>query len=329
VLDPGDRDRLDEQARTGGYAYVRNLVAAEAAVLHGQFNVAKILRALAHTQWVRAMEAARLLAADSDPTHLFQQILHELPGDNIGGGSPSLAALDARDAAVKVGVTNLVVRAVTSLAAHSDVQESDVDQFVWACFGCGNLTEGEAPDGCSVCGAQASEFRRFEPFYSVTPEHLGRQSPAEIVTVLASIPDMLAATVAGVADSVLGRKPSPGEWGIKEIMAHMLETDLLFARRAHTILAQEPGRVPGIESPIPPWLLHEGKRYEELTAQGILARLRQVRADSLTLLGGLASAQWGWYGTNGGTQTTLLDLGTWLANHDQGHLVQIRRLTSQ
>ncbi|MGN6700540.1 MAG: hypothetical protein ACTHMR_20490, partial [Thermomicrobiales bacterium] len=52
---------LVEQAHTGGAGYVRDLAAAEAAVLSGQFNLAKVLRALAHAQRVQALAAARLL----------------------------------------------------------------------------------------------------------------------------------------------------------------------------------------------------------------------------------------------------------------------------
>jgi len=53
------RESLIAQVQKGGYAYVRNLVAAEAAILRGQFNVAKVLRAAAHAHRVLAMEAAR------------------------------------------------------------------------------------------------------------------------------------------------------------------------------------------------------------------------------------------------------------------------------
>lgn len=56
----------DELIRRGSYAYVRNLAAAEAAVLRGQFNLAKVLRALAHSQRAQALAAARRVAAVQD-----------------------------------------------------------------------------------------------------------------------------------------------------------------------------------------------------------------------------------------------------------------------
>jgi hypothetical protein len=50
--------RLEAQAALGGQAYVRILAAAEATVLWGQFNLAKVPRALAHSQRAQAMGAA-------------------------------------------------------------------------------------------------------------------------------------------------------------------------------------------------------------------------------------------------------------------------------
>src|SRR5712691_10197443 len=100
IMDTDRRKQLEEAARAGGYAYVRNLAAAEAAVQRGQFNVAKVLRAVAHAQCIRAREAARLLTADIDPAHLIDVILHELPGAGASATGSALAVLEAQDAAV-------------------------------------------------------------------------------------------------------------------------------------------------------------------------------------------------------------------------------------
>jgi hypothetical protein len=89
----------------------------------------------------------------------------------------------------------VVRRAAESLQRHGDVMESDVAQFVCGCYGCGNLIEvaGAAPEACEVCGALSPEFAWFEPFYSITPEQLGQRSPAEILAILAVVPEEAAA----------------------------------------------------------------------------------------------------------------------------------------
>ena len=69
---------LIAQYKVGATAYVRNLSAAEEAVQNGQFNIAKVLRAAAHTQRILAMGAARLMAGEIDKTNLLEVIAEEL-----------------------------------------------------------------------------------------------------------------------------------------------------------------------------------------------------------------------------------------------------------
>ena len=107
----------------------------------------------------------------------------------------------------------------------------------------------------------------------------------------------------------------------------MLETDLLFARRVTTLLREQ--GVPNLDTPVPPWKLQEGKGYEELPLSELLRRLREARSMSLDLVRGLRPEDWARRGTVRGASTSLLDLGTWLANHDRGHLAQIQDLAGR
>jgi rubrerythrin len=54
---------------------------------------------------------------------------------------------------------DIAARALASLSHHTDVAESDVNQHIWGCYGCGRLVEGDRPDSCPACGALAVEFR--------------------------------------------------------------------------------------------------------------------------------------------------------------------------
>ncbi len=314
------RDALATEVARGGRASVRNLALAEAAVVRGQFNLAKVLRALAHTQRVQALAAARLLAPDIDPAEVLGTIAAEL-------AEPLPDASVAGAAAVRERANGIARRAEASLAGHHDVTEMDIGQFLWGCYGCGYLAEGELPDVCPICGALAIEFEEFGPFYSWTPEHLGQLRPAEILEILRAGPDTVTAAFAGLDEASLSTKPSPQEWCPKEIAGHMLETERLFVRRVRAVLADQ--AMPILDTPIPPWRLQEGLGYEELSASELLGRLREARAATLTLVGGLRSEDWVRTGTIRGTAITLLDLGTWLANHDRGHLAQLQRLAGR
>src|SRR5579859_4411025 len=72
---------LASEVERGGRAYIRNLAAAERAILDGRFNTAKILRAAAHAQRAMAMEAARLLQEELGESDVLNLILEEIGTD--------------------------------------------------------------------------------------------------------------------------------------------------------------------------------------------------------------------------------------------------------
>ena len=322
---------LITQYEVGATAYVRNLSAAEDAVQKGQFNIAKVLRSAAHTQRILAMGAARLMAGKTNKTRLLEVISKELKD---GDSSNIFEALndDQREYQKKLKQFDLVReklaeildRSIRSLKSNFDIQESDVHQFIWGCYGCGYLVEGAPPDACQVCGALGVEFEWFGPFYAGTPEHLGQLSPHEMIEILESIPKQVSDAISGIDDKVLSKKPSEEEWCIKEIVGHIIETDKLFVKRVETVLKAQ--GVPEIPRTTPPWKLHEGKGYEALSATELISRLKETRATSLKLVKDLKNEDWVRQGTLMGSANSILDLGSWLTNHDRGHLAQIKKL---
>lgn len=333
-MDAKRRRRLATEMRKGSLAYVRNLIAAEAAVLRGQFNVAKVLRAAAHAQRVLAMEAARLSNSTRPPDAVLRTILGEIVEAPLRGRAgatgrgPAGRAERERAASVRSRLRGILQRSVASLENHPDVLESDVAQHLWGCYGCGAIAEGERPDACAVCGALAPEFEWFGPFYNATPEHLGQLTPGATVAALKRVPKELSHVLSRTDDLALRNKPSPTEWCAKEIVGHMVETDLLFVRRASAMLATEGPA--DISTTVPPWKLQEGKGYEKLSSSELADRFSRARTASLGLVRRLKAGDWARRAINRTagqyTSVSLLDLGTWLANHDTGHLAQIRRL---
>ncbi len=61
-------------------------------------------------------------------------------------------------------------------------------------------------------------------------------------------------------------------------------------------------------------------------AEEIVRWLQLVRQATLQLLQGLTTDDWMRQGLLQEGRITLLDLGTWIANHDRGHLAQIQAL---
>ncbi|MEM7117258.1 MAG: DinB family protein [Chloroflexota bacterium] len=299
----------------GGNAYVRNLAGAEIAIERGQFNVAKVLRAAAHTQRTLGMQAARQLTRDISAEETLQAIADELIQ------APNAVGLNE---AAKKSLADIVSRSLASLAANPDILEKDVPIILTGCYNCGILVEKGGIEVCPHCGALAVELEWFGPFYAETAEHLGQLTPDEIIATLESIPKQVENAIAGISNDKLNEKPSADEWCAKEIIAHMFETDLAFAERVRTILSTD--GVPALPRAKPPWKLHEGKGYETYSAKQLLTQLHTIRAESLALVRDLSQKDWVRQGTLMGSVSSILDLGTWVANHDKGHLAQIQRL---
>jgi rubrerythrin/uncharacterized damage-inducible protein DinB len=318
---------LTSELERGGRAYIRNLAAAEHAVLNGQFNTAKVLRASAHSQRIMAMEAARLLENEYGAQNVLNAVLEESGSDQdwVRSVSEDTAVRQyfLQSAEVRERLRDIIQRALASLENKPDVLESDVAQFLRGCYGCGAILEGDPPHACPICGALSVEFEGFGPFYSSTAEHLGQLSPEDIINILEGIPDEVEAAIKNVDQTMLQQKPSLDEWSVAEIIGHMLETDLLFVKRAQTLLETQ-----GIELPwpMPPWKLQEGKGYETLQSTELIAHMRAARTQSLALIRAMTPEDWTRKGLSFGSKISMLDLGTWLANHDRGHLAQIKRL---
>ena len=73
---PSESD-LEGRIRFGAYSYLRSLAVAEAAIPKGQFNLAKVLRALAHAQRAQAIRAARQIADTLEPSAALDLSLAE------------------------------------------------------------------------------------------------------------------------------------------------------------------------------------------------------------------------------------------------------------
>jgi hypothetical protein len=307
-------ERLAEVVSTSAATAMRCLAAAEHAVLTGRFNLAKVLRACAHAARLTSLTAARTLSARTPPAAVLAEAGEVLM--RAWGPPPATPPGPA--------VRGVVDRALRSLEGNRDVLESDVAQSLWGCQVCGAIFEDRVPDRCGSCGALRFEFEWFGPFYSGTFERLGRQSPDAIQRIVHDSPARLAALVAGVEEENLARRPSPDEWGIKEIAGHLIDVTELFSWRVLRILvAASP---PSLDGPVPPWRLLEGKGYAQGSTAAIVEGFRGATRDALEMVAGLDGDGWGRFGLIGRRVTTILDLGTWLANHNIAHLAQIEAL---
>jgi rubrerythrin/uncharacterized damage-inducible protein DinB len=325
-------ERLQAQVEMGGQTYTACLVAAEKAILLGQFNVTKVLRAIAFAQRSQAQTIARLLDTNLES----QSFLLDL-GKQLQASSANLLTLaesdeldqDVRSMLHHIGVAQqrlaeITDRSVASLETNHDVLEKDVHLHVQVCATCGCFIEGWSEKTCPICGSLSAQFEWFGPYYSSTPERLGLLAPEQILQIMKAAPEQLDVIIADVDDSVLSTKPTPEEWSVKEIAGHMIAVEAMFADLIRQLLSADDWA--DLNSRVLPWKLHEGLGYEEMSAAELAEHFRSNRAELLELLIGLSPDLWSRRGMRIGQSLTLLDVGFYIANHDLGHLAQIRHI---
>jgi rubrerythrin len=297
-----------EQMMSSASHYFNTLAAIERAVTSGHFNIAKVLRAVAHVQQAVALDHARSKTSSEALSESMKNFVATDYRIDTSDGVPVEATSRMNE---------IVERSLKSLESNEDVSESDVAQSLWGCTNCGNVVEHERPDACDLCGVLAPEFKGFGPFFSGTVS--GNLKPKDIIRILEEAADETVEIVSEVDERMLSNKPDPTEWSAKETLAHMLETDGLFVARIEFILNGDGSKE--FPSPMPPWKLHEGKGYNEMESGVVLDRYLANRRHSMEILRSLSEADWA---KQVGSQS-LLALGTWASTHDRGHMEQLRR----
>jgi uncharacterized damage-inducible protein DinB len=145
---------------------------------------------------------------------------------------------------------------------------------------------------------------------------------AELRDALAATPDRVAALAAGLDAKTLRERPEPGEWSMKEVLAHLMELERgLFLPRFRLMATQERPRFEAFD-PIA-WARERDRR--EGRFEDDLAAFRRARADTLAYLVTLpagAAERPGLSGHFG--PLTLAQYVTHAADHDLEHLAQMR-----
>lgn len=83
------------------------------------------------------------------------------------------------------------------------------------------------------------------PYYG---NYIGRvPEGADVLGLLASQPAELQALLSNVSDAQANAYPAPGEWSIKEVLGHLLDTERVFAYRMLRFARDEKQPLPGFD----------------------------------------------------------------------------------
>lgn len=144
------------------------------------------------------------------------------------------------------------------------------------------------------------------------------------IDLLEKTPDLLTALVAKLADAALDVHPSPEDWSIREVLAHLVDDESYVMRlRVERMVKEDRPRL--TEHDERHWYAQRNTTRDHIDL--LLGDFRLQRSASLQLLRSLRPSDWEREGYQ--PEYGVLTVATWLGHwveHDQTHLRQIERV---
>ncbi len=188
---------------------IRLLAIARGLEDEGQYNVAKLFRATAYGEGVRAtMDRPR---PNSGLYEAMEAMIAELADSEIG------APVEA------------MTQALATLRAGGFPTQEDIPA-TFACRHCGHIMLGEPPEVCPTCRSRRMTFQPFPPVWYSAP--ISRED------VLAAMQTNLD-DIRRISDGVTEAQADTGEWPFRAILAHLLGSEALLVGRAVRMLEED------------------------------------------------------------------------------------------
>lgn len=146
-------------------------------------------------------------------------------------------------------------------------------------------------------------------------------TPEDPVAAMAAFPTELGRVVEPLSPDELERKPRPGEWSTKEVVAHLAETEVAFGWRLRVMLADDqPHLAPYDQNAWASALIYEG--YSVPRALRLFEVLREAHCALLKALEPGAWKHTARHSERG--KISVRDLVNHRAHHDLQHFAKLR-----
>lgn len=143
---------------------------------------------------------------------------------------------------------------------------------------------------------------------------------AEVFAVWRQQLDDLPGTLAGVSEARAEQHPAPGEWSLKEIVGHIIDTERIFAYRALCLARGEQQALPGFDQDD----YVRAANFNARALSDLLEEFALVRRANLLAFRDLTPAQAQQRGTASGQPVSVRALLWMMAGHVEHHLASMR-----
>ena len=160
----------------------------------------------------------------------------------------------------------------------------------------------------------------FDEYKARLVSYVGERDPLEI---LRESPSALEQLVAGRAAERLTAAPAPGKWSVAEILAHLVDDELILGYRMRSVLVTPRSEIVSFDQRR--W--SDTLRYGDIPVSASLNAFRAFRDWNLELVGRLSPAEWDTFGIHQERgKESVRDMVRLYAGHDVNHTNQIRRI---
>ena len=152
---------------------------------------------------------------------------------------------------------------------------------------------------------------------------LGNSEGMNPIKVQAATADRLAKLIKGVPSKRLAASPAPGKWSVKEILAHLSETEIVIGFRIRLIRGANGTPIVAYDQDV--WA--GTQNYKRSDPKKSLELFRAVRESNVAVLKSLKSDEWKNHGLHSERGPESLELiARMIAGHDLNHIRQIEAI---
>jgi uncharacterized damage-inducible protein DinB len=156
-----------------------------------------------------------------------------------------------------------------------------------------------------------------------TARMLGLSAGKDPLKVQAATPAKLRRLIARAPRRLLIRRPAPGKWSIGQIVAHLADTETVFAYRLRMILSRDGTEIQAFDQNA--WA--EVEQYERVNTSNALLVFSALRRSNLALVKRITPAQRKQHGMHQERgKESIEHMAKMNAGHDLNHLSQIERI---
>ena len=157
----------------------------------------------------------------------------------------------------------------------------------------------------------------YAPYYG---RYVGLVTGSDIVDSLAHQAVSTEAYLKALPPSKSDFRYAPGKWTIKEVVAHVIDSERVFAYRALSFARGDAAHLPGYEQE--DWM--KALSLEDVALESLIDEYKDVRGATVHLFGHLSPEAWKRRGTANENPVSVRALAYIIAGHELHHLKVLR-----